>query len=215
MLDYRVRSFDRTIGCHLISILSLLASNASVDVPNSCNPAVSRPSPVATAQSPRQRQGQTRPQAAHPKSEVLGNPPLTQKQSSPPSSSLTRPSSPPAVVRGKMAPTSNFDFEESLSAANVTSVVNQFRSYPPPIRHLTSPGPPSQDSQMAIQCPPSSNSHRHHITPQKPGSSSSISSSSHHTDATRRTNGSYRSSTSASSVSPAAEVRHPLFSSFS
>ncbi|KAF8552808.1 hypothetical protein OG21DRAFT_1337428 [Imleria badia] len=217
LLDYRVRSFDRTIGCHLISILSHLASNASVDVPNSCNLAVSRPSLVATAQSPRQistRQVQTRPQAAHPKSEVLGNRPLTQKQSTPPSSSLARPSSPPAVVRGKMAPASNFDFEESLSAANVTSVVNQFRSYPPPIRHHTSPAAPSQDSQMAIQRPPSSNTHRPHTAPQKPGSSSSLSSSSHHTDATRRTNGSYRSSTSASSVSPAAEVidvrTHPV-----
>jgi hypothetical protein len=177
-------------------------------VPNICN-TVSRPNTVATVQSPRKistRQVQTRPQVAHPKSEALGNQSLTQKQPR----SLSRPSSPPAVVRGQVTPAPTFDFEESLSAANVTSVVNQFRSYPPPIRHHTSPAPPSQELQMDIQPPPSSIPHRHYTSPQKPGSSSSLSSNSHHTDAIRRTNGSYGSSTSASPVSPAAEVRPPL-----
>ena len=114
------------------------------------------------------------------------------------------------MVRGQVTPASTFDFEESLSAANVTSVVNQFRSYPPPIRHHTSPAPPSQESQMVSQPPHLSNPHRHYTSPQKPGSSSSFSSGSHHTDATRRTNGSYGGSTSASPVSPVAEVRPPL-----
>ena len=110
-----------------------------------------------------------------------------------------------------MAPTSSFDFEESLSALSVTSVVNQGRSYPP-IRHHTSPATSSQASHMVISRPPPSNPHRHHTAPQKSRSSSSLSSSSHHTDATRRTNGSYGTSTSESSVSPAAEVSPPLLS---
>ncbi|KAF8132595.1 hypothetical protein EV363DRAFT_113320 [Boletus edulis] len=208
-LNYRVRSFDPTMGSRLTSV-SHLASNASVDVPNICNTTtvLSLPRPVATVQSP--RQVQTRPQVARPKTQVLDNQRLTQKQPSPPSSSPAHPSSSPAVVRGQMPPAPNFDFEESLSAANVTSVVNQVRSYPPPIRHHTSPALPSQNSKMAMQRPPSSNVHRHHTAPQKPGSSSSLSSSSHHTDATRRTDGSYGTSTSASSLSPAAEVRHAL-----
>ncbi|KAH0828741.1 hypothetical protein J3R83DRAFT_3164 [Lanmaoa asiatica] len=179
---------------------------ASNDVPNRRNTLLN---PVATVSSPRKisptRQVQTLPQPTHPKSDALGNQSLTHKPR-PPSSSSVRPSSPPAVVRGQMAPTSNFDFEESLSAANVTSVVNQFRSYPPPVRHHTSPAPPSQGSQMGIQRLPSSTTDHHHVSPQKPGSSSSHSSSSHNTDATRRTDGSYGSSTSASSVPPATEV---------
>lgn len=151
------------------------------------------------------RQLQTVPQPPHPKGDALGNHPPTHKPR-PPSSSFPRPSSPPAVVRGQIAPPLTFDFEESLSAANVTSVVNQFPSYSPPIRHHTSPAPPSQDAQMDIRHPSFPTSHHHHVSPQKPGSSSSLSSTGHHTDATRRTNASYDSSTSASSLPPATEV---------
>ena len=163
------------------------------------------PSPVATAPGPRTTA--TSPRHAPPKSDALGNQHFLQK---PKSRSSSRPStSPPAVVRGQASPPPAFDFEESLSAANVTSVVNQFRSYPPPIRHLTSPAPPSHPPQMAIPHP---NTHRPLISPQKPGSSSSLSSNSHHTDATRRTNRSYGTSTSASSLAPAPEVCPPLLS---
>ncbi|KAG9309628.1 hypothetical protein JVU11DRAFT_10290 [Chiua virens] len=176
------------------------ASNASRDVSNTRNTSVSHPNPVATAPKTSTRQVHALP----PKTDPLGNRPLSPKPSPP-----RRPSSPPAVVRGQAMPPSTFDFEESLSAANVTSVVNQFRSYPPPIRHHTSPAPPSQ---MAFQHPSSSAPHRHHTLPQKPGSSSSLSSSSHNTDATRRTNGSYSTSTSASSISPVNEASPSSFS---
>jgi len=190
-----------------------LARNNSVDIPNICNTTAPHPIPVATTQGPRKistRQVQTRPQVAYPKSDALGNQPLTQQQPRPPSrSSLIRTSSPPAAVRGHAPRAPSFDFEESLSAANVTSVVNQFRSYPPPIRPQTSPAPSSRVPQMVTQHPPSSNAHRNYMLPQKPGSSSGPSSNSQHIDATRRTNGSDCSSTSASSVS-AAEVRPPL-----
>lgn len=209
-LEYRVRPFDHTLRISSDFLHVRLARSNSVDIPNTCNTTAPGPIPVATTRKISIRQVQTRPQVAHPKSDALDNQPLTQQQPRRPSSSLSRPSSPPAVVRGQAPPASSFDFEESLSAANVTSVVNQVRSYPPPIRPQTSPAPSSQVPQMAIQRPPSSNAHRNYMSPQKPGSSSSPSSNSHHIDATRRTNGSDCSSTSASSVSLAAEVRPPL-----
>lgn len=160
---------------------------------------VSRPSPVVTSQSPRHIHNSVRHQP-------LGNQHLSQKPRTHPFSS----SPPPPVLRGQTTP---FDFEESLSAANVPSVVNQVRSYPPPIRHHTSPASPFHPPQMVIHPPPSHSPHPHLPLPQKPRSSSSLSSSSHNTDASRRTNGSYPTSTSASSLSPPPQVSSYLLSS--
>ncbi|KAF9223083.1 hypothetical protein BS17DRAFT_152835 [Gyrodon lividus] len=200
-------------GSALPQSIKLSASNASSDAANTYYTAVSRLSP--TEQSPRKtftrqvREEQSLPPPIPPKDDVLGNKPRPAKPKFV-SANVSRTSRPPTVVRGPSPPASSFDFEESLSAANVTSVVNQFRSYPPPTTRHQVPSPPaSQDPQTVIQSPQLSNDYAGQNTlSKKPASSSSLSSSGNHTDATRRTNVSYgTASTSVSSIAPVTKVR--------
>ncbi|KAF9238269.1 hypothetical protein BU15DRAFT_75423 [Melanogaster broomeanus] len=144
----------------------LSATNAaSSDAAKTHYTAFSRPSPVSTDLSPRKatsrqvREEQNLPPVVPSKDAAPSSKPLTSqpKQVSPNVSHFSRP---PAVVRGSSPPTSSFDFEELLSAANVTSVVNQFRSYPTQSTPHQVPSPPAtQDPHKVIQSPQPSNGH--------------------------------------------------------
>ncbi|KIK95790.1 hypothetical protein PAXRUDRAFT_355623 [Paxillus rubicundulus Ve08.2h10] len=186
--------------------LKLSASKASSGPVDTYHTTVSRPNPIPRKTFTRQvREEKSLPPVNPPKDEALGNKALAAQPKSV-SANVTRASRPPTAVRGPAPHGSSFDFEESLSAANVTSVVNQFRSYPPPTTHRQAPSPPaSQDPQKVIQSPQLPNDcEGQRSLPKTSGSSSSLSSSGNHTNGTH---GSYgTTSTSATSITSVTKV---------